>query len=146
VRGRRGALVVTSAALRRVGSSREEWRDALELLAAAEPDTSVDAAALVGDRAGPAAHALDLVVVTSRLTGSLGDRLLRRASARQATSLVVVDVASFAAGAAVARSVSGDPLVLQLRAAGVAVAVLRRGDDLAAALGRRAAVEKVADA
>lgn len=145
-RGRRAALVVTSTQLRRVGSSGDDWRDALELLAAAEPDATSDASAFVGDRAGAAAQALDLVVVTARLSGSLGHRLLRRASARQATSLVVVDPASFAPGATAAHSVAGDPLVLQLRAAGVAVAVLRRGDDLAVALGSAGASARAADA
>lgn len=144
LRGRRAVLVVSSAERRRVTASGEEWRDALELLAAAEPDPDADPAALLGDRGAAPAQALDLVVVTARLTGPLGDRLLRRASARQATSLVLVDPASFAAGAATMRSLAGDPLLLQLRAAGVAVAMLRNGDDLAAALGRPGSAARTA--
>ena len=57
---------------------------------------------------------------------------------RRRAALVYVDPASFANGSAPRRP---EPALLRLQAAGVPVAVLRRGDDLAVALGEPAARE-----
>jgi hypothetical protein len=58
------------------------------------------------------------------------DRLVQRALGRRRVSLVYVDAATFAGAAG-----SPKPELQRLRAAGVPVVVLRRGDDLAAKLG-----------
>jgi len=69
------------------------------------------------------------VVVTSRIERSLVDRLLERAITRRPVALVHVEAASFAG-----RPHRPDPELLRLQAAGVPIAVVRHGDDLAAAL------------
>ncbi len=124
-RGRRASLVIGGAALhvQRVHAE-GDWRRALELLAAAEAD-GVEAAErlLSGDR-NPAALALDVVVVTGRLEPGLVERLIQRAAARRNAAVVWVDAASFYGRP------SREPALLRLQAAGVPVAVLRRGDDL----------------
>jgi uncharacterized protein (DUF58 family) len=137
-RGRRAVLVVNSAlpAAQRVHSSDGDWRRALELLAAVEPDAHAPLAALLGVEESPASRALDLAVVTARLAPELVDRLVQRALARRGASLVYVDAASFANGAVARRP---EPALLRLQAVGVPVAVVRRGDDLAACLGPPAA-------
>jgi uncharacterized protein (DUF58 family) len=139
-RGRRSVLVVNSAAgeAQRVHSSDGDWRRALELLAAVEPTGRIPLATLLAMEESPAARALDLVVVTARIAPELVDRLVQRALARRSTSLVYVDAASFVDGAAPRRP---EPALLRLQAAGVPVAVCRRGDDLAAALGEPATRE-----
>jgi uncharacterized protein (DUF58 family) len=133
-RGRRAVLVVNSALpeARRVHSADGDWRRALELLAAVEPDARAPLSALLAVEESPASRALDLAVVTARLAPELVDRLVQRALARRGASLVYVDAASFANGAAVRRP---EPALLRLQAVGVPVAVVRRGDDLAACLG-----------
>ena len=70
-------------------------------------------------------------MVTALLTPSLADALLERAFARRPTSLVFVDATSFRQEEA---PPVRDPALLRLQASGVAVAVVRRGDDLAAKL------------
>ena len=84
------------------------------------------------DRDGSAAsQAAELVVVTGLLDARLTDALLERAFARRPTALVLVETASFGPQeAAPAR----DPALLRLHAAGVPVATIRKGDDLAAKL------------
>ena len=133
-RGRRSVLVVNSALAeaQRVHSADGDWRSALELLAAVEPTGRIPLATLLAVEESPAARALDLVVVTARPAPELVDRLVQRALARRRASLVYVDAASFTEGAAARRP---EPGLLRLQAAGVPVAVLRRGDDLAACLG-----------
>ena len=84
---------------------------------------------LLAEEDGPAARALELAVVTARLEPGLVDRLVQRALSRRRVSLVYVDPASFN-GAARRR----EPLLLRLHAAGIPVAVVRAGDDLAACL------------
>ena len=71
--------------------------------------------------------------MTARLAPELVDRLVQRALSRRRASLVYVDGASFADGVAAQRR--REPALLRLQAAGVPVAVIRRGDDLAACLG-----------
>jgi uncharacterized protein (DUF58 family) len=130
-RGRRAVLVVNSEQreLQQVHSPAADWRRALELLAAVEPTGHSSAARLLAEEHGPAARALDLAVVTARLEPALVDRLIQRALARRNVSLVYVDTASFNGMAP--RPV---PALLRLQAAGVPVAVVCAGDDLAARL------------
>jgi uncharacterized protein (DUF58 family) len=130
-RGRRAVLVVNSERRdeQQVHSVAADWRRALELLAAAEPTGRTTVARLLGEQDGPAARALELVVVTARLEPALVDRLVQRALSRRKVSLVYVDAASFNGGRARAEA-----LLLRLHTAGIAVATVRAGDDLQAAL------------
>ncbi len=124
-RSRRAALVLGGARteIQRV-QAEGDWRRALELLAGAEADGVESPTRLLGGERNPAAHALDLVIVTPRLDGALVDRLVQRAKARRHTALVYVDGAH-----------NRETALLRLQAAGVAVAVLREGDDLLRVLG-----------
>ena len=130
-RGRRAVLVVNSERrdVQQVHSAAADWQRALELLAAAEATGQAQLARLLAEEDGPAARALELAVVTARLEPGLVDRLVQRALSRRRVSLVYVDPASFN-GAAGRR----EPLLLRLHAAGIPVAVVRAGDDLAACL------------
>jgi len=130
-RGRRCVLVLNTAGreAQTVSSDGPEWQHALERLAAAEPDARNPAAALLESGVGPAARSLELIVVTSRIESRLVNRLLERALTRRPVALVHVEAASFAG-----RPRTREPALLRLQAAGVPVAVVRRGDDLAAAL------------
>jgi uncharacterized protein (DUF58 family) len=136
-RGRRAALIVNSASrpYQRVHSFDGDWLRAFELLAAVEPDGPTPVAAMLSDEAGPAGRALELTVVTASLSPRLVDRLLQRMMSRHAATLVYVERASFAEGATGQLDPATAGQVLRLRRGGVAVAVLRRGDDLAATLG-----------
>jgi uncharacterized protein (DUF58 family) len=127
-RGRRGVLVVNGEEeeVQHVHSPAADWQRALELLAAVEPTGRTPISRLLGAEDGPAARALELVVVTARLEPGLVDRLVQRALTRRKVSLVYVDPASFN-GAGRRR----EPALLRLQAAGVPVAVVRARDDLA---------------
>jgi uncharacterized protein (DUF58 family) len=107
-----------------------EWERALGLLAGATADARTPASALLDSADGPAARSLELVVVTSRPEPALVRRLLERALSRRPVALVHVDAPTFAG-----RRSAPEPALLQLQAAGVPVAVVRRGDDLREALG-----------
>ncbi len=133
-RGRRCVLVVNSLLreVQSVHSEADEWRRALELLAAVEPTARTPVEALVGGEGTPAGRALELVVVTARMTPSLADRLVQRALSRRAVSVVYVDPTSFAAAPR-----RPEPALLRLQSVGIPVAVVRKGDDLAAALSAR---------
>jgi uncharacterized protein (DUF58 family) len=130
-RGRRCVLVLNTAGrdVQAVSNDGPEWQRALELLAAAEPDARGPAGGLLQSADGAAARSLELVVVTSRIERSLVDRLLERALTRRSVALVHVEAESFAG-----RPRRRDPDLLRLRAAGVPIAVVRQGEDLAAAL------------
>jgi uncharacterized protein (DUF58 family) len=130
-RGRRCVLVLNTAGreMQAVSSDGPEWQRALELLAAAEPDARAPAAALLRSADGAAARSLELVIVTSRVEASLVDRLLERALTRRPVALVHVEPESFAG-----RPRRPGPSLLRLQAAGVPIAVVRRGEDLARAL------------
>jgi uncharacterized protein (DUF58 family) len=130
-RGRRCALILNTAGrdTQSVSSDGPEWHRALELLAAAEPDARDPVAMLLRSADGPASRSLELVVVTSRVERALVDRLLERALTRRPVALVHVEAASF-----VGRPHQSDPELLRLHAAGVPIAVVRQGDDLATAL------------
>lgn len=131
-RGRRAVLVVNSERreVRHVHSAAADWRRALELLAAVEPTGPVPLARLLAEEDGPAMRALELVVATARMEAALVDRLVQRSLSRRKVSVVFVDRASFDGAAS-----KPDPALLRLQAAGVAVAVVRAGDDLASRLG-----------
>jgi uncharacterized protein (DUF58 family) len=128
-RGRRCSLVVNSAT-REVQSvaSEGEWHRALEVLAGAEPTARTRAFALLQLDGGVIARSLELVVVTSRVDVPLVDRLVQRSLSRRGTSLVYVEATP-----------GPEPQLLRLQSAGIPVAVVRPGDDLAQALGGRRA-------
>jgi uncharacterized protein (DUF58 family) len=130
-RGRRCLLALNAAGResQTVSADGPEWQRALELLASAEPDARSPAAALLATGVSPAARSLELVVVTSRVEPALVNRLLERALTRRGVALVHVDAATFAG-----RAPRPEPALLRLQAAGVPIAVVRRGDDLATAL------------
>ncbi|MFL5982895.1 MAG: DUF58 domain-containing protein [Gaiellaceae bacterium] len=130
-RGRRAVLVVNSdrREVRQVHSVAADWRRALELLAAAEPTGRAAVSRLLAEPDGPAARALELVVVTARLDPGLVDRLVQRALSRRKVSLVHIDAATFNGHARRA-----EPLLLRLSTAGIPIAVVRRDEDLGAAL------------
>jgi len=130
-RGRRCVLALNTAnrEVQTVSSDGPEWQRVLELLAAAEPDASRPAGVLLESGVSPATRSLELVVVTSRIEPALVNRLLGRALTRRAAALVHVDAGSFAG-----RPHRPEPALLRLQAAGVPIAVVRQGDDLAVAL------------
>jgi uncharacterized protein (DUF58 family) len=126
-RGRRGVLVVNSSGrdVQQVHSLAGDWRRALELLAGVEANASTSLARLLAEEDGPAARALELVVVTARLEPALVDRLIQRALSRRRVSIAFVDPVSFGGG-----SIRREPALLRLQAAGIPIAVIRAGDDL----------------
>jgi uncharacterized protein (DUF58 family) len=136
--GRRAVLVLNSERrdVQQVHSAAADWRRALELLAAVEPTGRATLARLLAEQDGPAARALELAVVTARLEPALVDRLLQRAASHRKVSLVYVDPTSF--NGAHRRA---EPLLLRLQTAGIPVAVVHAGDDLAAELEGTAARE-----
>ena len=130
--GRRAVLVVNGAhaELQGVRSAEGDWRQALDLLAAVEPEPGPPLAAVLADQASAVARSLELAVVTASLAPRLVERLVERGLASGSVSLVFVDPSSFAGAAP-----KPLPELLRLQAAGVAVAVVRDGDDLAERLG-----------
>ncbi len=137
-RGRRAVLVVNSPRReqQRVQSAAGDWRTALDLLASVEPEAGPPLVALLAEEASAAARSLELTIVTASLTAPLAERLVERSLTHRHVSLVFVDAASFNGAESPRR-----PELLRLQAVGVAVAVLRKGDDLAAKLGAPAAAE-----
>ncbi|MBD0339319.1 MAG: DUF58 domain-containing protein [Thermoleophilia bacterium] len=130
-RGRNARLVLTSGMADDAVSVRNyerDWPRALEVLASAEQNGRRPVEALLGDRAGAATHARDLAVVTATLRPALVESLIAGAATRQQVSLVYVDAPSFAGRRRGA--LGAEAAVLRLQSAGIAVAVLRRGDDL----------------
>jgi uncharacterized protein (DUF58 family) len=134
-RGRRAGLVINGLEPRyqQVHTLDGDWGLALELLASALPNGRTPVAAQLVDGAGMPAKALELCVVTSGLTARLADRILQRAVTRRATSIVYVDPASFATPAGETPAEARVQLA-RLAHAGIPVAAVRLGDDLAAAL------------
>ena len=131
-RGRRAVLALNRAQpeVHRVASLDGDWRVAMESLAGACADSAISAAAMIVREGGIVARSLELALVTTRLEPRLADRLVQRATTHRGVSLVWVDAASYA-GAPTARQ----PELARLQAAGCAVAVIRRGDDLRTVLG-----------
>jgi uncharacterized protein (DUF58 family) len=136
---RRAVLAVNSAArpTARVTSLDGDWLAALAALAEAAPDGTQPVVDLLSREGGTASRAVETVVVTARVSGALATRLIQRALAGQGVSIVWVDTASFAG-----RPTKVEPELLRLQAAGVAVAVIRRGDSLAAVLGAAPAASR----
>jgi uncharacterized protein (DUF58 family) len=133
-RGRNTSLLVTRSAFDAVSvrAYERDWPRAMEALAAAEPDGRRPLEAFLGEAAGPAAGASDLVVVTPALRPVLVEALIARAVSRQHVSVVYVDLPSFEERAR--RAVGVDAAALRLEAAGIPVAIVRRGDDLGGVL------------
>jgi uncharacterized protein (DUF58 family) len=134
-RGRHVRLVITSGseAALSIRSYDRDWPRALELLASAEQTGRRPVEATLSDQSGAPAHARDLAVVTAALRPALVETLIARAAAQQHVSVVYVDAPSFARRRAAA--LASDAAVLRLQRAGIAVAVLRKGDDLEGVLG-----------
>ena len=137
-RGRRSVLVVNSPRREQqpVHSDDGDWRHALDLLATVEPTEGPPLAALLADEGSAPARSLELAVITASLPARLVERLVERSLGHRDVSLVLVDSASFGEAGP-----QRFPELLRLQAAGVAVAVVRRGDDLAAVLGAPAFAE-----
>ena len=127
-RGRRAVLAINGSEPEQhaVRSAEGDWRSALDLLAAVEPEPGPPLAALLVDESSPVARSLELALVTASLPPRLVERLAERALASGSVSVVFVDASSFNGAAPAPR-----PELLRLQAAGVAVVVLRDGDDLA---------------
>lgn len=135
-RGRQAGLVVTSGAVDEsvsIRSYERDWPRALEVLAAVEQDGLRPLETLLNDHAGAASHARDLAVVTAALRSPLVEALVSRAAARQHVSVVYVAAPTFAGRRRGA--VGAESSLLRLEAAGVPVAVVRRGDELEHVLG-----------
>jgi uncharacterized protein (DUF58 family) len=130
-RGRRSSLVVNARTpiYRRIHSFEGDWHLALEVLASVEPDGHIPSAHILADESGPATRAMELTVVTSAVSGKLVERLVQRAFAHHPATVVYVDPRSFAAGPT-APDHEATSQLLRLDRAGIAVAILRRGDDL----------------
>ncbi len=131
-RGRRAVLALNSTrpVSVRVSSLEGDWHAALGALAAVEPGAPRPVVELIAREGGPAARALELVVVTTRLAPALATKLAQRALTSRGVSLVWIDSASFAG-----RATKVEPELLRLQAAGVPVAVVRERDDLRTVLG-----------
>ncbi len=139
--GRRALLAVNSAERPavRVTSLDGDWLAALGVLAEAEPNGSRPVVELLARESGPASRAVETLVVTARLSGALASKLVQRALSGQGVSVVWIDSPSFAA-----RPTKVEPELLRLQAAGVPVAVVRRGDSLANVLGASTAARSAA--
>lgn len=136
-RSRRAALLVNGLVPRYqpVHSLEGDWELALGLLASAEPDGRNGVAATLVEGAGAPSKALELCVVTSGLSPRLTERLLQRSVTRRGTSLVFVDPTSFGPKPSAGPSADARTQLARLAHAGIAVCIVRRGDDLAARLG-----------
>jgi uncharacterized protein (DUF58 family) len=122
--GRRGVLVLNGVPpVVQLVRGEAEWQRARELLAAVEPVGRTWLAALLAAEDGAARRAQDVVVVTAALEPTLVERLLQLSRSHRRAALVYADANRLP-----------QPSLLRLQAAGVAVAVVREGEDLAAAL------------
>lgn len=128
-RGRRAALALglPGTPMTRAASL-DAFGDVLDVLAAVEAVESRGLADVLADARGRLAHASELVVVTARLEPPAADRLVGERGRRSA--LVFVDAPTFAG----ADPSPASPELLRLAAAGVAIAVVRAGGDLAGVL------------
>ena len=129
-RGRTSALVTTGreGVLQPVGSLERDFGAVLGVLAAAEADALHGIARWLGHGQTRTTQAGELVVVTANLEPVAVQALLGAAT-RRVVSVVWVDAPSY-----VGRPTRAATGPLRLAAAGIPVAVIRRGDDLAAAL------------
>lgn len=131
-RGRTATLATTGrdSAVVPVRSIDGDLRAALAALAAAEADAMHTLTRSLGGERAPVARAGELVVVTAALEPAAVAALLGLAT-RRLVSVIWIDAPSFAG-----RPTRVAPGVLRLAADGIPVAVVRRNDDLAAALDR----------
>jgi uncharacterized protein (DUF58 family) len=129
-RGRRAAFVLGTRRpeLFRVTSLDGDWEAAYAALAAVEPDAELPLDRLLADPVVKPAG--ELLLVAASLAPGVVERLLSGGGRRAA--IVLVEPASF--GPALG-SQTPDPGLLRLAAAGIPVAVVRRGDDLVDVLG-----------
>ncbi len=128
-RGRKAMLVTTGkeATVVRV-SSLQDFSAALGVLAAAEPDALNGLARWIRNEQTPVASAGELVVVTANLEPAAAEAVLA-AARRRLVSVVWIDASSYAGRPT--RAATGP---LRLSAAGIPVAIVRHGDDLAGVL------------
>ena len=132
-RGRTATLVTTGSdrAVASVRSADSDMGSALAALAAVEPDARCGLARSLSFDHAPVTRSGELVVVTAALEPKAVNALLGLAT-RRLVSVVWIDAPSW-----VSRPTRATPSVLRLSASGIAVAVVRQGDDLAAVLGAR---------
>ncbi len=130
-RGRKASLLTTgtggAAAGARVASP-DDFAAVLGVLAAAEPNAQSRLARWLAHEQTRTAQAGELVVVTANLEPAAVDVLVAVAS-RRLLSVVWIDSPSY-----IGRPTRVAPGPLRLSSLGIPVAVVRRGDDLAAAL------------
>jgi uncharacterized protein (DUF58 family) len=128
--GRRSTLVTTGreGVVQPISRIDGDFALALDALAAAEPDAPHGLASWLGELRRKTSEASELVVVTANLEPSALEALLNAAT-RRVVSVVWIDAASYAGRPT--RAATGP---LRLSAAGLPVAVVRRGDDLGSAL------------
>jgi uncharacterized protein (DUF58 family) len=129
-RARRATLVTTgrAAVVQPVTTAESDFRVALDLLAAAEPDALFALAPWLRQEPARGMQAGELVVVTSNLDPAALEAILAAAT-RRLVAVVWVDAPSFAGKPS--RAATGP---LRLSAAGIPVAAVRRDEDLASAL------------
>ena len=132
-RGRTATLVTTGSdrAVASVRSADSDIGSALAALAAVEPDARYGLARSLSFDHAPVTGAGEIVVVTAALEPNAVNALLGLAT-RRLVSVVWIDAPSW-----MSRPTRATPSVLRLSASGIAVAVVRHGDDLAAVLGVR---------
>ncbi len=129
VRGRRGSLLTTHADAVTCASSLEgEFGGVLGTLACVNATAPQDLARFLDHAPKTVERAAQLVLVTATQSQAAAKRLLAL-STRRAVAVVWIDAPSFAG-----RPSRAVPALLQLSSAGIPLAVVRRGDDLAAAL------------
>lgn len=127
----RSALLVVAApepGVHRVRSLGRDWEGALDALAAAQPAPGAPVGELLAR--GVLATVPDLVVLTGR-PAFVADALVARHAVGRAVAVVALDTPTYAARP----PTDSSPALLRLAAAGIPVAVLRRGDSLVEALG-----------
>ena len=138
--GRRVALVVAGAPVVRLQRLDADWEAVLDALAAIEPRSGGDLRGqLVG---GAASRAHDVVLVTALAEDGRAELLTAAALGGRRRALVAVDARTYGG----AHPTPDSPALLRAAAAGVAVARIRRGDDLAAALGASFGAQELAGA
>ena len=132
-RGRRALLVTTGSdpSVVPIRSGESDFGAALAALAAAEANARHGLGKSLSVDHAPLAGSEELVVVTSTVAPAAGTALLAVAT-RRPVSVVWIDAPSWAG-----RATRSDPGLLRLSAGGIPLAIVRRGDDLAVALGAR---------
>jgi uncharacterized protein (DUF58 family) len=130
LRGRRCALVTTAQAdcATRESSLEGEFASVLGTLAAVRADAPVDLGRFLERAPRSVSQSPEVVVVTATESAAAARGLLDLAN-RRAVAVVWVDAASY-----VGRPTRAAPAILRLSAAGIPIAVVRHGEDLATAL------------